>query len=174
MAFKETSCRDAAARLLAELVKESPGHALTLQARRRLGVYDSNHSEILSSVEELLKLFPREGNLHLSKLSLLRDAPREERLKYLQEICSGKHPDPFFWQQYACELSADARETTRATQMLRRSMRYRPVDANSFSIYGDILWAQRRFEEACELYRFASCLEDKREHFAPSSALLVI
>src|SRR5258706_6291688 len=158
--------RDNAVQALVELQNAAPGHPLTLQARRRLAVYDSNHAEILSSLEELLKLFPNEANLRLSKLTLLRDARRDERLNYLQEICGDKHSDPLFWQQYAAELSADARETERATRMLQRSIRYRPMDANSFSIYGDILWAQRRFEQACELYRFAACLEDKREQFA--------
>ena len=76
----EAHDRDVAAKVLGELLKEIPGHALTLQARRRLATYDSNHSEILWSVEELLKLFPDEANLRLSKLSLLRDVSRDARL----------------------------------------------------------------------------------------------
>jgi tetratricopeptide (TPR) repeat protein len=158
--------RASAVAALDSLQAEAPEHRLTWQARRSLAAYDANNAEILLCVEALLKLFPNDANLRLAKLSCLRESLRADRLTYLEQITSSKEADPLFWQQYGYELSADAREIPRALRMLRRALRYRPVDANSFAISADILWAQRKFENATELYRFSACLEEKREQHA--------
>src|SRR5207237_3359030 len=74
--------------------------------------------------------------------------------------------DPYSWQQYAQALVPDARAHDRAIRLLRRAIRYRPTTAANFYTLAHILWDQRRFEGALELYRFAACLEDKNEQLA--------
>jgi tetratricopeptide (TPR) repeat protein len=76
--------------------------------------------------------------------------------------------DPLFWQQYAEELSTDARMHGKALRLIQRVLRYRSQDAHSISLLANILWAQRRFEIAAELYRFAACLKDTNEHYVQS------
>jgi tetratricopeptide (TPR) repeat protein len=143
-----------------------PEHALTWQAQRSLAAYDANSTASLLCVNKLLDIFPGDANLRLAKLAWLRDAPYEERLQFLKNVCDDKNPDPIFWAQYAQELKADAREHGAALRLMSRSLRARPMDAASFSILADIWWCQRRFADAAELYRFAACLDDKKEQYA--------
>lgn len=151
----------------AGLTAKAPGHRLTLQSRRAFADYDADQSGMLACIQELLALYPDDGNLRLVQLACLRDlARREERLTLLKEICERADSHPIFWQQYARELSADAREYPTALRLLRRSLRIHPRSDSALFILGGILWDQRRFREACELYRFAACLEDTHEGYA--------
>ena len=161
--------RDRAADIYQTMRDAAPGQRLTLQARRILALYDSDTSEALAAVEELLKLFPDDPLLTLSKVSYLRElARRDERLTLLQKMCGRKDSDPLFWRQYAQELTADAREHPISIRLLKRVFRFRPYDEGALAILANIFWDQRRFEEALELYGFAACLGDKDEGLARS------
>jgi tetratricopeptide (TPR) repeat protein len=161
--------RERAAAILEDLRDSAPGQRLTLQAQRILAQYDADPAELLAALEELLKLFPDDPLLSLSKISCLRElARREERLALLQKMVGHKDSDPLFWRQYAQELSADAREHPTAIRLLQRVFRFRPYDEGALAILANILWDQRRFEEAMELYGFAACLGDKDEGLARS------
>ncbi len=81
---------------------------------------------------------------------------------------SRRYFDPLFWQQYAEELSTDARRHGKALRLLQRVLRYRSQDAHSIYILANILWAQRRFDIATELDRFAACLKDTSEPYVQS------
>jgi cellulose synthase operon protein C len=158
--YDRATAADAYQRLRAE----APGQRLTLHARRILATYDADRTEQLACDEELLELFPNDGLLQLRRLTCLRDlARRDERLELLRSMCACKESDPVFWRLYAEELAVDAREHEPAARWLRRAVRFRPLDAGNFWALAGILWAQRRFAEALELYRFAACLNDKDE-----------
>jgi tetratricopeptide (TPR) repeat protein len=150
-----------------ELEAAAPGHRLAWQARRTLAQYDADPAGLLVAIEGLLALFPDDGQLQLTKVSCLRElARREERMTFLKEVGSRPGADPVFWQLYAQELAADAREHPVAARLLRRFLRARPGDARCYAALADVLWAQRDFEKALELYRWAACLEDKDEGLA--------
>src|SRR5262249_14256528 len=61
-----------------------------------------------------------------------------------------------------------AREHPTAIRLLNRVFRFRPYDEGALAILGNMLWDQRRFGEALELYGFAACLGDKDEGLARS------
>jgi tetratricopeptide (TPR) repeat protein len=165
----EVHQRDRAADALAALEAEAPEHRLTFQARFILARYDADHAKFLAAVEELLRLFPQDGVFEMAKVACLGQlVRRDERLALLRAICDRKDADPVFWRVLAQELSADAREHGTAMRLLRRALRCRPADAPNFALLANILWDQRRFEEAMELYRFAACLDDKDEGLARS------
>ena len=63
-------------------------------------------------------------------------------------------------------MSADAREHPEALRLLKRVLRARPAQANTLYLVANVLWNQRQFARATELYRFAACLDDKKEHLA--------
>jgi len=156
--------RERAAAIYESMRARAFGERLSLQARRLLAIYDANTAEVLAAVEELLKLFPDDPLLTLSKVSCLRElGRREERLTLLQKMVGRKDSDPLFWRQYAQELAADAREHPTAIRQLERVLRFRPYDEGALATLAGILWDQRRFEEAVELYGFAACLGDKDE-----------
>ena len=74
---------------------------------------------------------------------------------------------PVFLRQWAEELRADARRHAEAIALLRRALRC-SADAANYHALANVLWDDRRFDEAFELYRFAACLNDKEEAFARS------
>jgi hypothetical protein len=122
----------------------------------------------INCFDQLIELFPHDGYLKLCKLSRLSDRNRDERLALLAELCADTEADPLFRLRYAQELSDDPRENRRATAMLRRVLRRRPVDAGAFYVLANILWGERRFMDALHLYRFSFCLNDKDEQLAAS------
>jgi tetratricopeptide (TPR) repeat protein len=140
---------------------------LMLQARLALATYDGDPAQMLVCNEKLLELFPNEINLKLSKALCLRTvAQRPQRLAYLSEICAGNSGHPLLWQEYAKELSADARQWPAALRWLRKSLRRGAPQAGSLHLLANIRWQQQRRAEALELYRFAACLDEADESYA--------
>jgi cellulose synthase operon protein C len=146
---------------------QAPNHRLTLHGLRCLTAYDADQTGFLAATEQLLELFPSDANLLLNKLSCLQQlARRHERVALLQQLCEQKYSHPVFWQQYAQVLSDDAREYDKAIALSRRAIRFMPTEAGNFYTLANIFWYQRQFPEAFELYRFATCLDDKDQKFA--------
>jgi len=159
--------RTAADAVYQRMATDAANHRLTLQARYSLAAYDADVTNLLACTEQLLDLFPNNANLLLSKLSCLQElARRDEWVALLRQLGEHKYSHPVFWQQYAQILSDDAREYDLAIELLRRAIRFMPTDAANFHTLANILWSQRHFQEAFELYRFATCLNDKDQKFA--------
>ena len=134
----------------------------------------------------------------LQKLSCLRYlARRDQRLDLLRTLCHIKREsaantedqalapaqaqsrsalqaleqmrfDPVYWQIYAEELSADARNNAETRYYIRKCIRYRPFDGAHYNLLGNLLWGDRSFELATEGYRIASCLAWADERYARS------
>ncbi|MEZ5426039.1 MAG: tetratricopeptide repeat protein [Pyrinomonadaceae bacterium] len=161
--------RNRASAVLEEMEKKIPDRRLTLFARWALARYDANDLMLKETVEKLLKQFPDDINFKLSYLNILNDhAPRPERLQMLEEYSLGEKTDPLIWQMFGYELGQDADQHKRALRWHFKVLRRLPTGGLSYRFIADILWAQRRFEAAAELYRFAACLNDKDEQFAYS------
>lgn len=113
--------------------------------------------------------FPDDDNLNLGKLGCLCElARRDERLALLERLVEKRGIDPIFWQQYAQELRADARQQAAALIWVRRALRHRPTDPDLVSAWADLLWDRRELATATRHYRLAACLGDKREHYTRS------
>ncbi len=161
--------RDEAQAIFAQMQAASPRHRVTLDARYRLAIYDENPNQRLAAVDDLLATYPDNPCLQQLKLSSLRDlSHREERLQTYEKLCRGKEANYVFFQQYAQELTSDARRYKEAIELLTRSLRRNSTDGGTYYILANIYWNQRRFEEALELYRIAACLNDKDEHIVHS------
>jgi tetratricopeptide (TPR) repeat protein len=159
--------RDEAIEISKGMQASAPEHRLTLSAQRAIATYDGNTPALLQCIELLLKQFPNDGNLNLTKLGCLRElARRQERLDLLEQISAKPGVDPVFWQQYSQELRLDAREHRAAASWVRWALRYRPLDPMLISTWADLLWDKREFESATGYYRLAACLGDKNEEFA--------
>ncbi len=161
--------RPEALTLCLQMQAGSPEHRLTLTARRAIAAYDANTPVMLECLELLLKHFPDDGNLNLCKLGCLRElARRGERLVVLEKLSTSRGTDPVFWQHYAAELRADAREHRAAASWIRWALRYRPADPALLAAWADLLWDQRELTKANHFYRLAACLADKQEQYARS------
>jgi cellulose synthase operon protein C len=161
--------RERAVEALAAMEKEFPDHRLTWSARWALARYDANNQKLLEAVEKLLAQFPEDINLKLSYLSISNEfLSRPERLKKLEEFSKEKKTDPLLWQMFGYELGLDAHQHGRALRWLYKTLRTLPSTGLTYRFIADILWSQRRFEDALELYRFAASLNDKEEQFSYS------
>jgi cellulose synthase operon protein C len=158
--------RAVASQIHQQMVEIDPQHRLTLDAERFLAGYDGDETRVLAAVEKSLLLFPDCGNLILQKLSCLRElSRREERLELLSGLCASK-PHPVFWQYYAQEISEDGRSAALAIAVLKRAIQSMPSSAQNYYLLARVLWLQREYTRAFELYRFATCLEDKKSTYA--------
>jgi tetratricopeptide (TPR) repeat protein len=148
---------------------DAANHPLTLYARRTLAHYDADPTKVLEAVDRLLVHFPEDIHLLLSRAACLSQlSRREEYVALLQKLAEKTPTDPICWQRYAYELGLDAREHTRAIYLLRKAIRWNPVNAGNYLNLAHIRWTQRRFDEATALYHFAFCLEDKDENITRS------
>jgi tetratricopeptide (TPR) repeat protein len=145
----------------------APEHRLTLTAMRAIAGYDGNTPMLLQCLETLLKQFPDDGNLNLTKVGCLKDlSRRKERLELLERLCTAPGVDPIFWQQYSQELRVDAREHRAASSWVRWALRFRPTDPALIGTWADLLWDKREFERATRYYRLAAGLGETKEQFA--------
>jgi cellulose synthase operon protein C len=162
----EHNRRETASQVFQQMVAIAPTHRLTLDAERLIAGYDGDETRVLAAIEKSLLQFPDCGNLILGKLSCLQElARREERLEILANMCA-IDGHPVFLQSYAQEIGADGRSVKLAISLLRRTIRQMPTSAQNYYALARILWLQREYDLAFELYRFATCLEDKKSTYA--------
>ncbi len=146
---------------------EDTGHRLTRLARLAIARYDANPTLLLAAIDALLGLFPEDNTFLLNRLNVLRELGRkEERAETTRRQLGRKDADPLFAHHHAQALLTDFDQLEEAEGLMRRAVRQRPYAPAGYYILGNVLWEQRRFQEATELYRFAASLEDRDEQFA--------
>lgn len=156
--------RAKAASVLRQMEEEFAEAALVWESRLELAAYDGNNPEQARCLDKLLELFPNNAARLLRRLGCLRDASREERIKFLTAACGTKDADPALFIALARTLQGDARCHGDARRWLRRAMRLRPMDTSAISALADLLWDDGQLDEATECYRFAANIEGFREH----------
>ena len=159
--------RPAAAAAYERMKVADTGHRLTRLARLAIARYDANPTLLLHAIDALLALFPDDNTFQLARLNVLRDLGRkEERTEAARRQAARADADPLFAHHYAQALIADPARLDEAGRLMRRAVRQRPYAPAGYYILGNVLWEQRRFQEATDLYRFAAALEDRDEQFA--------
>ncbi len=159
-----THDRTRAQKHLDAMREQDPDHRLTHWAAMALGDYDADHPRQLGATEALLKQYPNDVNLRLRQLELLRQTARHsDRMAILEAQCRKDEPDPIFLAYLGHELSEDAAQHDRASDLLHRALRYRPDQGNLYHSLADIYWSGHRRDEALELYRFAAGIDDTHE-----------
>jgi cellulose synthase operon protein C len=157
--------RMAAMRARDRLAAAAPEHLLTLQADYTIGSYDADPRAGLVWAEAVLRRFPESLPALRVRTGALRELGRLRELAVeLRRLCEAPKPHAVFLDQYADLLSLEAGEADHALRLLERSLRSQPANAFALRAEGDLLWRQRRFEEARSLYRLAACVNDKDEN----------
>lgn len=148
-------------------MRDVSGPRLTGMARVAIARYDANSTRLLQALDGMLELSPSEATFLLSKVNLLRDLGRkEERLAMTREQIDRPDGDPLFAQHYAQLVLPDPRQHAEAVRIMRRGVRKRPFAAVAYYFLANLLWEQRQFHDAVDLYRFAAALDDRDEQFA--------
>jgi tetratricopeptide (TPR) repeat protein len=161
--------REKAVEICQTFAQLAPNHRLNYFAQRAIAIYDGDSTRILEINDLLLTLFPNHEIFLHEKLSCLQElARKEDRLKLLQSICDRPQTHPTFWQTYAEELGSNTRTIDQAKTLLRRSIQCAPEASESYASLADLLWSQQAFQEAFELYRFATCLSTTHPRYARS------
>jgi tetratricopeptide (TPR) repeat protein len=160
--------RARAAEIVSQMEARFPDHELVWESRLDLAAYDANNTDQAKCLDQLLEKFPNSPARLLRRLGCLRDAPRDERIKFLEKACAGKEADPALFVELARALQGDARFLPDARRWLKRAFRFRPMDTNVISVRADLFWEDGKLEEATELYRFAANLEGFRENLYQS------
>ncbi len=145
-----------------------PGHELTWGMRLDFAGYDANLTEQAQCLDKLLDRFPGNAALLLRRLACLRDAPREERITFLEKACAARDADPVLFIELARAMEGDARCLPKARRWLKHARRFLPMDSNTVSVQADLAWEEGRLDEATHLYRFAANLEGFREELYQS------
>ena len=122
-----------------------------------------NTKEQLQYLDKLLELFPNNPARQLRRLGCMRDAPRDERIQFLEQACAAESVAPALLVELARTLRMDARCVPRARDCIRRAFRLSPMASNTMTALADLEWQEGRLDEATELYRFAANLEGFRE-----------
>lgn len=161
--------RPAAEAASQQLATLAPEHRITYYAQRCLAFYDGNMPAALAATDALLRQFPEDSALQLTRYQCLRElAPRNERLAYLEQQSAKPAAHPVFQQRLAHELLEDSRQQERVKGLLRGLLRRVPFEAEAYVLMGHTFWIQRAWNSAMEHYRIAACLEDKEERYARS------
>lgn len=161
--------RDEAAAILARMEAAAPDHTLTWHAQVQLAEYDGDQRTQLAILEKLLGRFPEDSVLQLHRLSLLRTmSRRDELLQTLATLSKKPDADSVFTLLYARELAADARQHDQALSLLKTALRKRPTDPRAYYALAELYWNRQQFDKALELFRFATCFNDKDEDLAES------
>lgn len=162
----EINNRELAKDIYQQLEREVPNHRLTQLSAMTLANYDGDRTAYFNGIQKLLEKYPDNINLLVSKIHLLAELSRRtEQLQLLEQI-SKNDGHPIFYYLYGRTLGEDARKHDQAITLLRKALFFMPTNAEIYFTFANILWGQRRFETAFELYRFATCLEDKNESYA--------
>ena len=149
----------------------SPGHRLAKFAA--LAYARGTHHPVLQlhAAEDLLRDFPKDSTLVLSRAAALRDMGRlRERREVLAAAVEAGASDALVVQSLAQMLLPDYTRQREAESLLRRSIRARPQGAPGYFLLATQQWEQQHFEAAAELYRFACCLDDREGQFAEAYA----
>lgn len=156
--------RKKAAQAIEKLNRMSESHYITLTARSALAGYDANIPALLVVLEQYIRQFPDDPFLLHLKLNCLHDMGRfSEKMEILSDLCKKPDKKPVFWSAYAQEIMKDIRKKDEALYWLKKALRYLRNEARDITQMGHLFWLERKYKEAIELFRFASCLEDKNE-----------
>lgn len=158
--------RDAAILVLQRMDSSAADHRVTMDAHRRLAIYDADVEQLARVLTRFREQFPDDDVLNLQWLSVMRDqANRDERLQAFESLSNRPECHPLIRREYASELAADSSQLPKALALLKRVLRQMPADGRTFHAYALALWdlGNEHRQEALELFRFAACLEERDE-----------
>ena len=161
--------RDEAQQHVAQMMENAAQHRLSLVGQRSLALYDGDDAAILANTEQLLALFPEDLNLQLSKAySLGHLQGRNAQLAWLNNVITENNTDGQALAFYVSVLTSDDRQNRRTEKLLKRALRYGPM--NGITWYELAKWEQKhqRKSTAVACFRIASCLQETNEDFATS------
>ncbi|MCI0700355.1 MAG: hypothetical protein L0241_04675 [Planctomycetia bacterium] len=160
----DRAAAESALRVMREIL---PDHWLTTFASLALARYDGHPLKLLELYNALLVKHPHESTWVLSKANVLRELNRmPERLVLLELEGAPLDTEPMVAQTLAQALLPLPHCQEDAAQLLRRSIRNRPMAAAGYYLLATQWWEHRQFDDAAELYRFACALEEREDQFA--------
>ncbi|AQT60388.1 tetratricopeptide repeat protein [Cellvibrio sp. PSBB023] len=165
----DTNQREQAVAQLTKAQGLDPDHRMTIACERALAFYDGDDARILAATEKLLALYPKDVNLQLSKANSLNTlGSSKQMLEYLESIAAQPNSHFLVKSRLADYLRQDHRQQQRVAKLYKELLNISPTNTENLYAYAGVLWDNSRYQESYQLYRFATCLEDKNEQYAES------
>lgn len=159
----------ASERLAEDLERRAPGHRTTRLARIYLEGYAGRRYRQLGLLDELLREFPKDPRLARNRDAVAEELGRKDLvLARLEARCRAPRPEPHVLAALARALRDDARTGGRIARLVGRAIASRGPTGDDLHVLAGLDWDAGRRARALELYRLASCMDDKREAFAYS------
>lgn len=150
-----------------ELRAVASDHPMALDGELRAATFLQDWSRGLALVESLIQRFPKHQSFWLTKCGLLTYLRRSADLRtFLEEVVARPGAEAVFRSDPGEQLAEDARELDMADLHLRRALRDGGNEARVYENLARCRTKQRRFAEAAELRRAASCLAPAHEPYA--------
>jgi cellulose synthase operon protein C len=157
----------AAKDFLAKIQAERPDDRLTRFAELAWARATAHPVLIHEALLRLRKLYPEDNTFVLAEAGVLRELGRmTERTSLLQAFADRPKADPLLIQSAAQMLLPNPGLQLEADRLLRSSLKARPQAAAGYFLLASLWWEQQRFAEATELYRMATCADDREDSFA--------
>jgi len=159
--------REEAGGILDALAAEVPEHRLLWQALRSLAAYDVDPRLELKAATRLHELFPDDQWARFAYyLARQPFAPYGEQLALIDRFRLEKNAPPPFQLEQAILLASDGRLLERTERSYRRYLAMAPQDVRGLHGLANTLVAQHRHEEAAEVWRLGSTVDDTNEAMA--------
>lgn len=163
--------RPAALRALHALEQQAPDSDTTWRARRYMAGYDGDEPKLLAATEELLKRYPHDTSLQVSRLHSLYEVKGQHAgHAWLDELAQQATPDPALLLRWAARLRVDPERRAWADFILRRCLWRDRGGARAWSDWADGCFEQHGAEAAVEPSRWASTLQPTEEWAAANHA----
>ncbi|MBN2443585.1 MAG: tetratricopeptide repeat protein, partial [Spirochaetales bacterium] len=164
--FLDIHQREKALEAVEKLKKISDSHFITLEGCIALAGYDGNIPTLLGVLNKYIEQFPDDPVLlHMKCHNLSEIGHHAEKMEILSNLCKKPDKHPIFWAAYGKELMKDSRKKDDAFYWLKQALKYLKNNAPTILLLGQLLWTERRYEDAAELYWYAACIEDKDESY---------
>jgi tetratricopeptide (TPR) repeat protein len=158
--------REQAREGLALMLQQWPEDRLTVQAQRALAGYDGSEAGRLAATEKLLRMFPDDASLRLSKASSLEQlATRADQQEWYAQIAADSS-DVWVLVRYAHFLAEDGSRRAEAQALFQRVLNCHSTLATAWQGLASLVWGEGRQEDATALYRVAACLDEFNEGHA--------
>ncbi|GAA6166971.1 tetratricopeptide repeat protein [Sessilibacter corallicola] len=163
----ENEDRTKAFQALRQLIDVDQNHRITLIGQKDIAYYDQDYRKIDQTLDELRKRYPDDTNLIIEKTYNLKNIGTSKQvLAYLEPFVEVPHCHHLLKNLYIEELRHDGRNLSLSLKLSNKLLKHYSLNDRVLITQANLLWDQKNHQESRELYRLASCLEDKNEQYA--------
>ncbi|MDZ7813743.1 MAG: papain-like cysteine protease family protein [Ideonella sp.] len=163
--------RSAALAALGTLEQLAPDSDTTWRARRYVAIYDGDEPSILKATEQLLRRYPEDTSLQLSRLQSLQEVQGQLAADtWLEELAKREAPDTALLLRWAGRMRLNADRRSMAEFLVRRCLWRDRGGGRAWYEWAELTWEQSGALASLEPFQWASTLLPTEEWAAATYA----